>query len=128
MLGGEVSISQKRQSCKTNRQIESKAERERESEGEGMSFPDRPSLFGCALLCSTVQLKEERGTSLQEGDKLTMESRGRSRGWLSARREQQRSGGEELRWLPPLMSSTQTARRGVVHLKTKRHPGLMKYT
>lgn len=48
-------------------------------------------------MCSTLllssaaaappQLREGRGMSLQEGDKLTMKSRGRNRGWLSARRE-----------------------------------------
>lgn len=70
----------------TDRIKDGKRQRERKS------FPDSPGLFGCALLCSPPQLKEERGMSLPERDKLTMKSRGRSRGWLSARRE--REAGE----------------------------------
>lgn len=64
-------------------------------ERERKSCPDSPSLFGCAPLCSSPQLKEEGGMSLQERDKLTMKSRGRGRGWLSARRE--REVGESLK-------------------------------
>lgn len=58
--------------------------------------------------------------SLQERDKLTMKSRGRSRGWLSAWGG--RGVGER-----SCDGSAETARGGAARLKTKRHPGLMKY-
>lgn len=76
-----------------NRQTESKTERDRQRKRK--TFPDSPSLFGCALLCSPPQLKEERGMRFQERNKLTMKSRGRSRGWLSATKE--RVVGESLK-------------------------------
>lgn len=68
--------------------------KDRKRHTERKTFPDSPSLFGCATLYSSPQLREERGMSLQEGDNLTMKSKGRSRGWLSVRRERERSGGE----------------------------------
>lgn len=66
-----------------NRETDRQNQRARQSE----TFPDRPSLFVRALLCPLPQLKEERWMRHQQRDKLTMKSRGRSRGWLSARWE-----------------------------------------
>lgn len=66
-----------------NRETDRQNQRARQRE----TFPDRPSLFVRALLCPLPQLKEESWMRHQQRDKLTMKSKGRSRGWLSARWE-----------------------------------------
>ena len=91
MPGEEVSLSRERQ--RTDRQTESKTERARA----------RGRVFLTARVCLDVLHSAplpqaegvERGMSLQEGDKLTMKSRGRSRGWLSATRERDRERERE---------------------------------
>ena len=79
------------------KQTDRQNQRRRETEGEIGTCRDSPSLLGCALLCSPPKLKEERGMRLQEKNKLTMKRRGRSRGWLSVRRERERGVGESLK-------------------------------
>lgn len=75
-----------------NRQTESKTERDR----------DRERLFLTAQVCLDVlysaplhSWKRDEGWRFQERNKLTMKSRGRSRGWLSATKE--RVVGEEFK-------------------------------
>lgn len=57
--------------------------------------------------------------SLQQRDKLTMKAEGGAEGGCQPGEAAESGGGCD--------GSAQTARGGAARLKTKRHPGLMKY-